>query len=136
MIRNAFLLGLLGLVGCTSTSLRDRLDEPDPNRICESVNLMGVELDAGKFREAFDCLNNMGSLNELEPLILDLETTINPSTGVSYLEDVADMANVALEYQDTSDVLRVFDELVGTGVERIDFQQFDNSRNRLIVNER
>lgn len=102
-------------LGCTRTQFGDRYEEPDRTNVCDSVSLIHGELTAQEFRDLFDCLNNMGSLDELEPLVTDLETTINPDTGESYLADVAALTDIALKYEDTPDALELAQQLVDSG---------------------
>lgn len=99
--------------GCTQSLAPNRFDMPDADDPCQAVDLTDGEIDGSpEFRNLFDCLNNLGDLESLAPVIDDLEATTNPETGLPYLDDVATMTNLALGYPDVADVVPVVQNLV------------------------
>src|SRR5438067_7410975 len=83
--------------GLTPGNNKPTYEIPDTSNACNHVNLNDGHIDNdAEFLALFDCLNNEGSLQTLEPMIQDLANTINPQTGAPYLDDLIVVANGVL----------------------------------------
>src|SRR5687767_9429941 len=85
------------LAACLPGQNEQQYEIPDSSNVCDTVNLADGKIDgAAEFERLFDCINDVGSLAELEPMIDDLASTTNPATGEVYLEDLVMLTNAAL----------------------------------------
>lgn len=104
----------LGCIPATNTKQYAVPDNDDP---CEDVSLAdGTIADVPEFLALYACLNNMGSLDELQPMVDDLSTTVNPESGNVYLEDLIAITNVALADPDFAEVVEASAAVVDQGV--------------------
>lgn len=114
-----FAAGVLvsGSWGCIPATNTEQYAVPDPNDPCERVSLADGKIeDVPEFLALYDCLNNMGSLAELQPMVDDLSTTTNPDTGNVYLEDLIAITNTALANPDVAEVIEAAAAVVDQGV--------------------
>lgn len=106
----------LGLACIPATNTR-QYAVPDPDDGCAQVNLADGKIDGvPEFLALYDCLNNLGSLDELAPMIGDLAATENPATHGAYLEDLIAIANAALADPDLAHVVEAAAAVVDQGV--------------------
>lgn len=110
-------LGLsLTLTGCLPGSAERQYEIPEAHDACADVNLGDGRVDgAAEFRLLFDCINNMGAVQELEPMVDDLATTVNPDTGEVYLEDLVVLTNDVLADEHLGDLVGIAASLVEQG---------------------
>lgn len=118
-LRRASLLVLSAwvLAACVPATTTQQYAVPEPHDPCADVSLADGKVDGiPEFQALFSCLNNMGSLSELEPMIDDLATTENPDTGNVYLEDLIAITNAALADPDLAGVVAAAAAVVDQGV--------------------
>jgi hypothetical protein len=83
---------------------------------CDGVNLSDGEINgAAEFEKLFACLNDLGSLDALAPMIDDLGSTTNPLTGEVYLEDLVGVTNAVLADPDLAHVVTAVSHVVSDG---------------------
>lgn len=112
-------VGCLGIVGlaCVPATNTKQYAVPDGHDACENVSLAdGTVDDVPELLSLYACLNNMGSLDELGPMIDDLTTTVNPDSGNVYAEDLIAITNAALADPDTAEVVEAAAAVVDQGV--------------------
>src|SRR5687768_7200678 len=105
------------LAACLPGENEMQYEVPDRSSVCDKVELADAEIDGAiEFELLFECLNNMGALDELAPMVDDLGATTNPATGEVYLEDLVVLANAALSDESLADVVQVAEVIVDQGM--------------------
>ena len=105
------------LTACIPAETTEQYAIPDPEDPCEGVTLADGKIDdTAEFVALFNCLNNMGALDELKPMVDDLAATENPETGNVYLEDLIALTNAALADEGFAEVLEAAAAIVDQGV--------------------
>lgn len=104
-------------VACVPATNTKQYAVPDNDDPCEQVSLADGKVDGvPEFLALYACLNNMGSLDELQPMVDDLSTTTNPQSGNVYLEDLIAITNAALADPDFAEVVEASAAVVDQGV--------------------
>lgn len=107
----------LGIAACVPAATTQQYEIPEFQDPCAEVSLADGKVDGvPEFRALFSCLNNMGALVELEPMIDELSETENPDTGNVYLEDLIAITNAALADPDFAEVVEASAVVVDQGV--------------------
>lgn len=101
------------VAACTPGSNKAQYAIPDNKNACTGVDLTDGQINGDpEFLALFDCLNDDGALQDLAPMVQDLDATTNPQTGKPYLDDLVSVTNGVLADPHLIDLAKVAKDLV------------------------